>query len=360
MSLHPLLNRQLNECIGDPVAVSSFCEKNAALVSRISEAYSGFDEEKSRMEQSMEIREREYSDKLEEIKNLQASLISSEKMAGVGQLSAGIAHEINNPLGFIKSNMDILVKYTDRIREFHEYGLNAILAAKDATHEEGKRISIDLLQHSRKDNLEAIYEDLPNIVNETQEGIQRISRIVRSLLNFSRKGTDSLAIGFDLNKGLKDTLTITHNEIKYFAQIEEEFDDLPLVTVNPDEINQVLLNIIMNAVSAIREKGDPGLIKLHTYVDGSYACCAISDNGGGIPDEHLPHIFEPFFTTKPVGAGTGLGLSISYDIIVRKHAGKIDVKTRPGEGTTFIISLPYEAGSSSGEREQAAPQGGQA
>ena len=141
---------------------------------------------------------------------------------------------------------------------------------------------------------------------------------------------------------MKDTLTIAHNEIKYYATVEENLGEIPVVTVNPDEINQVLLNILMNAVSAVRAKGVQGIISLRTFQEGNYVCCSISDNGEGIPEESLPHIFEPFFTTKPIGAGTGLGLSISYEIVVNKHGGKIDVQTKPGEGTTFTICFPCQ------------------
>ncbi|MDD2484291.1 MAG: ATP-binding protein, partial [Eubacteriales bacterium] len=131
-------------------------------------------------------------------------------------------------------------------------------------------------------------------------------------------------------------------EIKYYAKIEQHLGDIPLVRGNPDEINQVFLNIIMNAVSAIRTKDLAGLITLRTYYKDNFVYCEIEDNGEGIAEEYLPHIFEPFFTTKPVGFGTGLGLSISYDIMVNKHDGGIDVKTKKGEGTTFILSFPIK------------------
>lgn len=324
MDLHPLLRRQLEKGIGKDRDIPSFCDANEAFINLVNESYFDFDEERTLLERSIDISSIEYYEKLDEIKNLHASLVSSEKMAGIGQLSAGIAHEINNPLGFIQSNIDVLAKYILKIYDYHSAGIDLLKT----------------MQSAEDKQLEAIYQDLPLLVSETQEGVQRISRIVRSLLNFSHRELEVMVEGFDLNKGLKDTLIIAHNEIKYFAEVEEHYGKIPLITCNPDEVNQVLLNVIMNAVSAIRSKGSQGLIRLRTRLDGNYVCCDIEDNGGGIPDEYLPHIFEPFFTTKPVGTGTGLGLSISYDIIVNKHNGKIDVRTTAGEGTTFVICFP--------------------
>ncbi|MDD2484530.1 MAG: histidine kinase dimerization/phospho-acceptor domain-containing protein, partial [Eubacteriales bacterium] len=252
MELHPLLKRQIQKCPAITDDLLEFYDKYEKFIELVSESYYDFDEERAVMERSMDISSREYYEKLEEIKRLHASLLSSEKMASIGQLSAGIAHEINNPLGFIQSNIEILTKYIQRIREFHVKGVETLIAAQSATHEEGLRLTLELMELSKKGNLEAIYEDLPHMVDETQEGIQRISKIVRSLLNFSRKTADSGMTNFDLNKSLKDTLTIAYNEIKYYAKIEQHLGDIPLVRGNPDEINQVFLNIIMNAVSAIR------------------------------------------------------------------------------------------------------------
>ena len=344
MDLHPLLKRQLEKGIGKGCDISPFCKANEVFINLVNESYFDFDEERTLLERSIDISSVEYYEKLEEIKNLHASLVSSEKMAGIGQLSAGIAHEINNPLGFIQSNIDVLAKYIRRIYDFHADGINMLNQIQNADAAEYRQLTAVLLERSTEKRLESIYEDLPSIVSETQDGVQRISRIVRSLLNFSHRETEVMLDDVDLNKGLKDTLVIAHNEIKYFAELEEHYGEIPLITCNPDEVNQVFLNIIMNAVSAIRSKGIPGLIKLRTFPDSGYVCCEIEDNGGGISDEYLPHIFEPFFTTKPVGTGTGLGLSISYDIVVNKHGGRIDVQTAVGEGTTFAIRFPIGTG----------------
>ncbi len=344
MNLHPLLKRQMEKCPDITDDLPAFFDKYEKFIQLVSESYFDFDEERAIMERTIDISSKEYYQKLEEIKNLHASLLSSEKMAGLGQLSAGIAHEINNPLSFIQGNIDILAKYVERIREFHKQGILVLLTAVDATHGECKRLTLELLQQSKDGNLEAIYDDLPSMVEETQEGVQRISKIVRSLLNFSRKSPETGTTSFDLNKSLKDTLTIAYNEIKYYATVQEELGDIPTIRGNADEINQVLLNIIMNAVSAIRSKEVAGLITVRTYLKNDFVYCEIQDNGGGIEKEHLPHIFEPFFTTKPVGSGTGLGLSISYDIVVNKHKGKIDIKTCEGEGTTFILAFPIDPG----------------
>jgi two-component system, NtrC family, sensor kinase len=330
----------LEKGIGKDHDIPSFCDENEAFITLVNESYFDFDEERTLLERSIDISSIEYYEKLDENKSLHDSLVSSEKMAGIGQLSAGIAHEINNPLGYIQSNIDVLAKYIRKLYDFHSDVVAVLKTAQSADPTDGHILASALLERSDDKQLEAIYQDLPAIVSETQEGVQRISRIVRSLLNFSHRELETMVEGFDLNKGLKDTLIIAHNEIKYFAEVEENYGKIPLITCNPDEVNQVLLNIIMNAVSAIRSRGIPGLIRLRTHLDGNYVCCDIEDNGGGIADEYLPHIFEPFFTTKPVGSGTGLGLSISYDIIVNKHSGKIDVRTTAGEGTTFTICFP--------------------
>lgn len=342
MRIHPQLQRQLDQCNLDSSFTSQFVEENRQFLDAVSEDYDRFDNERERLERLMEVSAREYQEKIAQIQALQITLVSSEKMAGIGQLSAGIAHEINNPLGFIKSNVDMLIKYIEKIEAFHHRNMEVIGEAPSRTHEALLGDLESLRQEYKKAKLQTIYDDLPVILEETTDGVQRISKIVRSLLNFSRKGSGIQSPGFDLNKGLHDTLTITHNEIKYDATIEESFQDLPLITANTDEINQVLLNILMNAIAAIRSRNIPGMIRLATYRDGNSVYCTISDNGGGIPKEVVPRIFEPFFTTKPVGSGTGLGLSISYDIIVNKHKGTITVETQEGEGTTFIISLPIE------------------
>ena len=170
----------------------------------------------------------------------------------------------------------------------------------------------------------------------------RVGDIVKALRMFSRIDKQGAREDYDLNEGVRNSLIVARNEIKYIAEIREELAEIPLVSAIGGQINQVLLNLILNAAYAIKEKGLPelGLITVRTYLTDGTVCCSIQDNGKGIPAEIQKDIFNPFFTTKPVGQGTGLGLSISYDIIVNKHQGKINFSSIEGEGTTFFIQLP--------------------
>lgn len=336
MEFHSLLNRQIKKCGLDRADSPNLNQ----LMELINESYMGFEEDKKLLERSIDISSREYHQSLEKIKSLQANLVANEKMAGIGQLSAGIAHEINNPLGFMQSNVETLSKYIDKMQVYHELSLK-ILALEKSNHLEEYQKAIDELNtYSVKSKMNKIYQDLSNVIDETTDGIQRINTIVKSLLSFSRNGAYNEFEDYDFNRGIKDTITISRNEIKYHAKIVENLGELPVIYAKPGEINQVLLNVIMNAVYAIKTKDIEGVISICTYSLDNYVCCQIQDNGGGIPEEYLSHIFEPFFTTKPIGTGTGLGLSISYDIIVNKHKGKIDVKCDTGVGTTFTLFLP--------------------
>lgn len=337
--MNPLLKRQLNKCNCNNNDFINCCEQFELFISLVDESYNDFEEDKKLLERSIDISSWEYAEQLEQIKSLQTTVIQNEKMAGIGLLSAGIAHEINNPLGFIKSNIETMTKYIDKMEGFHKIICN-LLSSEEA--EENKAILEKLAEYSKKNKINMVYEDLPELINETLDGVQRISKIVKSLLSFSRKLEINELEDYDLNKGITDTLTVAYNEIKYYASVEQELGDIPIIKAKSGEINQVLLNIIMNAVYAVKEKKISGIIKIKTYSDNECVCCEISDNGGGIPQELISRIFEPFFTTKPVGKGTGLGLSISYDIIVNKHKGKLDVKTEQNKGTVFTIYLPID------------------
>ena len=268
----------------------------------------------------------------EELKNYSITLIHQEKMAGVGQLSAGVAHEINTPLGYVKSNMETLEKYVMKLKGFYE------LQQKDKS--EYQKEAID--NYIKNNKIEYIYNDLEDIMSQSMDGILKIEKIVRSLLGFSRKTETTEFVLYDINKGIKDTLIIAYNEIKHCAEIGQNLEDVPHIMAIDGDINQVLLNIIINAIYAIKEKGEMGKIAVHTYKKDNFVYCEISDNGVGMEDKNRKRIFEPFFTTKPVGIGTGLGLSITYDIIVNKHNGDISVQSQVGKGTTFIMKLPIQ------------------
>ncbi|WP_160686689.1 ATP-binding protein [Clostridium sp. C2-6-12] len=335
---HKLLKRQLAKYIGEEEIPENF----KPFLEAINSAYNEFEKDKVLLERSLNISSREYQDNLEKIEKLQSQIITQEKMAGIGQLSAGIAHEINNPLGFVKSNIATLGGYKDKIKELSKLYFNLEEVLKLSNEELYKEKIKEIEEYKKKNKIKFIFDDIDDIVIESQDGIKRIETIVKSLLGFARKASSSEFNEYDINSNIRSTITIAYNEIKYYAMIEENLEEVPKIKALEGEINQVILNILVNAAHAIKAKGIQGIIKIHTYYDDNYVKCEISDNGIGISENNIGNIFNPFFTTKPIGIGTGLGLSISHDIIVNKHSGRIEVKSSEGSGTTFIISLPID------------------
>ncbi|MFA9376057.1 MAG: sensor histidine kinase [Lachnotalea sp.] len=315
-------------------------EEIKKLLELINEAYFSFEEEKMLLERSIDISSKEYQESLDAADKLQLQLIQNEKMAGIGQLSAGIAHEINNPLGFIQSNLETLNKYIMKFKEMCNLNKQIMDNSKHLELEELREELQKVNAFNKVNKLEYRLNDLTDIMLETTEGLSRISKIVNSLLGFSRQCFVGDLIDYDLNKGINDTLTIANNEIKYYANVVKELEDIPIIKAYSGEVNQVILNLIVNAAYAIKSKGNQGTITVHTYSEKNYVYCKISDDGVGISEAVINKIFNPFFTTKPIGSGTGLGLSISYDIIVNKHHGQILVDSKPAEGTSFIIKIP--------------------
>jgi len=276
-------------------------------------------------------------DALERLQNQQEGLIQREKLAALGMLAAGIAHEINNPIGFISSNLQTLDKYFEKIGQ----GLQAYEALKKQAMEKPNPdpqfqaliAGIDTL--AAETDLHYFSEDGREIIQESLDGANRVARIVRQLRNYAR--TDDDAMGFqDLNKIIDNMLNLARNNLKYKCDIRKDLGKIPPLYGSGTQLGQVLLNIVINASQAISENG---VITIATRHEGDNAVITIADNGGGIAQENLQRIFDPFFTTKGVGEGTGLGLSIVQGII-KKHRGEIEVDSEPGEGTTFRITLP--------------------
>ena len=260
----------------------------------------------------------------------QQQLLQSEKMASIGQLAAGVAHEINNPVGYIQSNLATLQDYVSALFELQTAYVDALesddpSASREALAAKRERLDIDF-----------ITGDLPQLLEESREGIDRVTKIVQDLKDFSRIGPDEAMRPSDIQKGLESTLNIVWNDLKYKVNIEKYYSPLPLVECHASEINQVLMNLLINAGQAIHERGT---IALATGADDGEAWVSISDSGCGMPDEVLQRIFDPFYTTKPIGHGTGLGLAICYSIVA-KHHGRIEVSSRLGTGTTFRVVLP--------------------
>ncbi|WP_156924754.1 ATP-binding protein [Pseudoxanthomonas sp. J35] len=260
----------------------------------------------------------------------QEKLLQAEKLASIGQLAAGVAHEINNPIGYVHSNLGSLQEYL--------HSLFALIDAYErALRSPDPRAMLPEIDQTRaRLDIDFISRDLPQLMTESREGIERVTRIVRDLKDFSRSDRDESWKLVDLHAGLESTLNIIWNELKYRTTLEKSYGELPLVECLPSELNQVFMNVLINAGQAI---GERGTIRVSTGHEGDEVWVEVSDSGPGIPPDALQRIFDPFFTTKPVGKGTGLGLSISYGIVA-KHHGRIDVDSRLGEGSRFRIVLP--------------------
>ncbi|MFZ4856534.1 MAG: ATP-binding protein [Desulfuromonadaceae bacterium] len=254
-----------------------------------------------------------------------------DKMSSIGQLAAGVAHEINNPMGYIISNLASLSKYVDKLTTYLD-------ATEQCFDESESGIREYLARERKKYKIDRIRQDLPELIAETREGADRVRTIVQDLKNLSRLATSTCEFS-DINKGLESTLSIAWNELKYKATVNREFGQLPPVWCNMGQLNQVFLNILVNAAHAIEGLGE---IRIVTRAEAESVKIAISDSGCGIAPEHVRRIFDPFFTTKEVGKGTGLGLAIAYDIVVDKHGGSINVASEIGTGTTFTITLPVK------------------
>ncbi|MCK5162089.1 MAG: response regulator [Desulfobacula sp.] len=276
---------------------------------------------------------------LEHLKATQSQILQSEKMASIGQLAAGVAHEINNPIGFIGSNLDALSDYMKDVDALIAYyqKLGKILKKSDqkSLSDEIKKQVQTVFEHEKDIEIDYLIKDIPELLSDCKDGTDRVGKIVGDLKSFAHPGNDQQML-IDINKGLESTLNVVNNEIKYKATVTKDFGQVPMVEGFPQKLNQVFMNILVNAAQAIKEKGE---IKIQTKKEGKYVVVTISDNGCGIEKENLSKIFDPFFTTKEIGQGTGLGMNIAYNI-VEEHKGKIDVKSVVGKGTIFTIILP--------------------
>lgn len=348
--MHPLLERQLRKHLGD-TALPAPC---GDFLAAISDAYVQADADRGMIERSLEEMSRELTErnrdlrgelearrvieaeqaklirKLEEAHN---QLLQSEKLASIGQLAAGVAHEINNPIGFVNSNLGTLAEYVA--------SLLALLAVYEAEcpacvgPEARQRIDA-----AREDaEIDYLRDDIGVLLKESRDGLVRVKRIVQDLKNFSRVDSGEWAWA-DLHEGLDSTLNVVNNEIKYKAEVLKEYGTLPKIECLASQLNQVFMNLVVNAAHAIAERGT---ITIRTGTDGpDWVWVEVADTGSGIAPENMKRIFDPFFTTKPVGQGTGLGLSLTYGI-VQKHGGRVEVDSKVGVGTTFRLILPVSS-----------------
>jgi signal transduction histidine kinase len=269
----------------------------------------------------------------QKLNDAQGQLMQSEKLASIGQLAAGVAHEINNPIGYVHSNLGSLEKYIEAALAV----LDAYAGAEAAIADPG--VLAQLQQIKQEQELAYLREDLPTLLAESKEGITRVRKIVQDLKDFSRADTAQTWEPADLHRCLDSTLSVVWNELKYKAEVLKEYGELPEVECVPSQLNQVFMNLMVNAAHAI--EGPRGKITLRTGTDAETVWIEVSDTGTGIPPENLGRIFDPFFTTKAVGKGTGLGLSLAYGI-VQKHHGEIEVSSEVGVGTTFRVVLPVK------------------
>ncbi|GLQ31780.1 sensor histidine kinase [Litoribrevibacter albus] len=278
---------------------------------------------------------------IQQLQEAQEQLLQSEKMASIGQLAAGVAHEINNPIGFVKTNISVLGSYSKTLLEKFKQVRQRLVDEKD----QGMLAFFDEI--AEEIDLEDLEEDLPDLLDDANDGISRVSSIVQDLKDFSRTDSGNFE-HCDLQVPLNKALNIAHNEIKYKVDVETDFAELPEIQMVESQICQVALNFIVNAAHSIDKKGT---ITITTeQLSDEMVQFSITDTGHGIEKEHLKKIFDPFFTTKPIGKGTGLGLSLSYGIIQRHH-GIIHVDSEVGVGTTFTTILPVKQPMEGEQRE---------
>ncbi|SEL85401.1 PAS domain S-box-containing protein [Stigmatella aurantiaca] len=264
----------------------------------------------------------------------QTQLIRAEKLASLGQLAAGVAHEVTNPVSYVISNLSTLSQYVSTL-------MPVLRLQEELSREHAPDAALLSSQFARlrelwsHEDLEYLLQDMPEMIEESLVGAQRIKEIIQSLRTFSR-ADDAKPQRADLNEELESSLRMVWSELKYKCEVKRDFAPLPPVTCYPTQLNQVFTNLLVNAAHAIETRGE---IRVRTWQEGDEVVVQISDTGRGMSADTLARIFTPFFTTKPRGQGTGLGLSISYDIISR-HEGRIDVKSAVNQGTTFTIHLP--------------------
>jgi two-component system NtrC family sensor kinase len=282
---------------------------------------------------------------LSRLEQTQQQLLQSEKMAAVGQLAAGVAHEINNPVGFVNANLASLGSYTDRLFQLVDAQAAMLAASPPLPADHPAALALEQAQAAA--DLGYLRQDLPDLLRESLDGLQRVKRIVNDLREFSHVGHDGWEPA-DLNQGLESTLNVVWNDIKFKAEITRELSPLPPVTCIASQINQVFLNLLVNAGQAIAGHGHIGLASGTLEREGQpWVWVEVRDDGHGMPEPVQRRVFEPFFTTKPVGQGTGLGLSVSWEIVQRHH-GHLTVRSTEGTGTTFRCELPCQPPASLG------------
>jgi len=321
------ISQQQKELIKD---VDSAHMLNKMLEERVNRRTLKIEEQKNKLESAYQ-----------ELKIAQKQLIQSEKMASIGQLAAGVAHEINNPVAFIKSNLCSLKNYVKSYQQLIEIQQKSLEQFYEIINSDDNKTLNNLKSFCDENDIDFINEDIHTLLNEAIVGTDRVQKITQGLKNYSRAADDGFQ-NIDLNICIEDTLKMLNNEIKYVCDVKTELTPIPIYKGNSSQLAQVFTNLIVNSVQAMDKNGCIFITsKLREEGSSKAIELTFSDTGIGIPEENLKKLFDPFFTTKPVGQGTGLGLSISYGII-SDHGGKMEVNSEIGKGTIFTIILPLE------------------
>ena len=325
------LNNDEDEAKGLELGAADYISKpfNPAIVSQRVKTHLELKRHQNNLQNLVIEKTQELTEAYKDLKLVHDQMLQQEKMASIGQLAAGVAHEINNPAGFIGSNLNSLQKYAGK--------LNKGIAVMEQIIEkvDDPAIVVQLKEMKRTLKFNFIQEDIDDLITESKDGIDRIAQIVRNLKSFSRAEDDTLQ-PTDLHECLEGSLNIAWNEIKYKATVEKNYQELPLINCLSQQLSQVFVNLLVNAAQAIE---DQGVITVSTHQEKDWAVVEIGDSGSGISTENLERIFDAFYTTKDVGKGTGLGLSICHDIL-QKHEGVITVASEIGKGTCFSVKLP--------------------